>query len=96
MLRGLLNRLLSPRAPGARMPLDYRAALARLEADAGRVNDALRQAFDRRRAALLTGDDAEVDRLDAVIDQLSREQERAEVIERELLSRASQLPETFP
>ena len=96
MLRGLLNRLLRPRPPSARTPLDYRAALARLEADAERVSVALRQAFDRRRAALLAGDDAAVDRLDAVIDQLSREQERGEVLERELLSRATTLPETTP
>ncbi|MFT2093114.1 hypothetical protein ACMS1Z_00295 [Acidiphilium multivorum] len=96
MFRGLLRSLLgtAPAVP-APSPLDYRAALARLEADAGRVNDALRQAFDRRRAALLTGDDAEVDRLDAVIDALGREQERAEILERELLARASKLPETF-
>ena len=96
MFRGLLRSLLGTAlAVPAPSPLDYRAALARLEADAGRVNDALRQAFDRRRAALLTGDDAEVDRLDAVIDALGREQERAEILERELLARASKLPETF-
>lgn len=96
MLRGLLNRLLRPRPPGARTPLDYRAALACLEADAERVNDALRRAFDQRRAALIAGDDGAVDRLDAVIDDLGREQERAEILERELLARASQFPETTP
>ncbi len=91
MLRGLLNRLLRPAPPGTRTPLDYRAAIARLEAEAARVNDALREAFDRRRAALLAGDDAEADRLDREIDRLSREQERGDALERELLNRAASL-----
>lgn len=77
-------------------PVEIRAALARLEAEAANVNDALREAFDRRRAALIAGNDAEADRLDAVIDALSREQERAEILERELLTRAATLPETTP
>ncbi len=93
MVRGLLNRLLRPTMPPAAAPgsLDYRAALARLEAEAERVNDALREAFALRRAALLAGDDAQADRLDREIDQLSREQERGEALERELLNRAATL-----
>lgn len=89
----LFRRKAPPPVPA---PLEIRAALARLEVETAEVNDALRQAFDERRAALIAGDDSEVDRLDCVIDQLSREQERAEILERELLARASTLPETTP
>lgn len=89
----LFRRKAPPPVPA---PVEIRAALARLEVEAAEVNTALRQAFDLRRAALIAGNDAEVDRLDAVIDQLSREQERGEVLERELLSRATTLPETIP
>ncbi len=94
MIDAILRLLRRPSPPPVPAPVEIRAALARLEVEAAEVNTALRQAFDLRRAALLAGADAEVDRLDAVIDQLSREQERAEILERELLARAATLEAT--
>lgn len=88
MIRSTLCRLFRRPVPPPALPhLEIRAALARLDQDQAAVDAAMRQAFDRRRAALLRGDDAAADRLDREIDALGREQERAELIERRLLDR---------
>lgn len=93
-----LLRLRSPTPPAAALTApsiaEVEAALADLDGQRAHLHAALRDALDRRRAALLADDDRAVDLLDSEIDRLSREDERAEVIERELLDRAATVSPT--
>ena len=98
MLRGLLRSLLGT-APAVPAPppveLDPRAALVQLDAERNRVQQAIVLTLDRRAAALLADDDGQVEALDHEIDQLHRDLERGDLIERRLVARASSIPETF-
>lgn len=80
---------LTPPAPQP-LELDPRAALVQLDAERDRVQQAIVLTLDRRAAALLADDDAQVEALDREIDALHRDLERADLIERRLL--ASTIP----
>jgi hypothetical protein len=66
--------------------LSREAALPQLDAERDRVQQAIVLTLDRRAAALLADDDAQVEALDREIDQLHRDLERADLIERRLLA----------
>ncbi len=65
---------------------DHRAALAQLDAERDRVQQAIVLTLDRRAAALLADDDAMVEVLDREIDALHRDLERGDLIERRILA----------
>lgn len=89
MISLLAKLLRRPSPPPIPTLAEINAALADLDRQKVEIDDAMRAAIDRRRAALLRDDDATADALDAEIDALGREQERAELLEQRLLDQAA-------